>query len=114
MGGRGAGSSIAKGVGQKLNSMYASFLKNGNAKEAKPQNIKAGDKIITNPVDKKGNRLRPKWKFEFGGRDSIYGSDVIVTDVKKTSKQTKVTGMTATGKNVTKTYKNSEPIWVRK
>lgn len=49
-----------------------------------------------------------------GCRDSIYGSDVIVTDVKKTSKQTKVTGMTATGKNVTKTYKNSEPIWVRK
>lgn len=53
MGGRGAGSSISKGVGTKLNSMYASFLKNGNAKEAKPQNIKAGDSIITNPVDKR-------------------------------------------------------------
>lgn len=115
-GGRGAGSGMSKskGGGSKLNPRYASFLKNGNAKEEKPQNIKVGNSIVTNPVDKQGNRVHPKWNFEFGGSDSIYGGDVTVTNVKKTAKQTKITGMTATGKNVTKTYKNSEPIWIRK
>lgn len=115
-GGRGAGSGMSKskGGGSKLNPRYASFLKNGNAKEENPQNIKTGDSIITNPIDKEGNKLHTKWKFEIGGSDSIYSGDVTVTNVKKTSKQTKITGITATGKNVTKTYKNIEPIWVRK
>lgn len=115
----GSGGSGGAGGAEK-NPEYNNFLKN-HANLKKPEELKAGDKVISRIVTEDGKRKIEKWKGI--GDDKILGTfeprnDVKLTKVTKTNKQVKLEGIVEGnyGKKITvsKTINKNEKAYTRK
>lgn len=84
MGSRGAGSGRADAVLTKVNNSDPYTA-------ARVQNIKAGDEIH-NTYDANGDKTKDLWLYTTVNTRGAANAPVIITDVKATAKQVKITG----------------------